>query len=161
VAEPAFQHAGEEQLGQVDRDDHVQLQHVVLALPVELGEPAVEAVAGVVDQHVDRPAGGGDAAPQLLGGAVGDQVEHGDLDGDAVAVDQLALQRPQPVLAPGHQEEAGAAAGQLAGEVGPQPAGGAGDQRVPSLQGAACHPLLLVRCRRPEGHGRLTHNHRN
>jgi hypothetical protein len=133
VAEPAFQHAGEEQLGQVDRDDHVQLQHVVLALPVELDEPAVEAVAGVVDQHVDRPAGVGGVASQPFGGAVGDQVEHGDLDRDAVAVDQLALQRPQPVLAPGHQGQPGAAAGQLAGQIGSQPAGGARDQRVPSL----------------------------
>jgi hypothetical protein len=52
-----------------------------------------------------------------------------------VAVDQLALQRPQPVLAPDHQHEAGAAAGQLTGEVGAELAGRSRNQPVPSLQG--------------------------
>jgi len=88
------------------------------------------------------------AAPELLGGAVGGQVQGDDVDRDAVALDQLPLQRPQPVLAPRDQRDVGAAAGQLAGEVGPEPAGRARDQRMPSLQrGSAAHRFLLVAVR--------------
>ena len=50
------------------------------------------------------------------------------------------------------QHEAGAAAGQLTGEVGAEPAGRSRDQRVPSLQGGAAHdPLLSSRIKFASG----------
>jgi hypothetical protein len=96
---------------------------VALAFPVQPAELAVEAVAGVVDQHVHRAAGARGRRQELVRGASSGQVEHHHLDPHAVAAAKLRLQLPEPLLAPGDQGEVGAAGGKLAGEVGPEPAG--------------------------------------
>jgi hypothetical protein len=97
----------------------------------------------LLTQHVHRAAGARGRRQELVGGAGSGQVEHHHLDPHAVAAGQLSFQCPELVLAPGHQRQAGPGAGQLAGEVGPEAAGRALHQRVPSLQNVVSHGLFL------------------
>ena len=116
-------------------DEHVE--HRLLLLDGVLEEAVLEAEAGVVDQELDGPLAVGE--PRLDGGALGpvDEIGHQDLHLDVVRRPQLLGHGGEAGLVAGHQHEAVATGGELAGEFEADAGGRAGHEcrsHAPSKQ---------------------------
>src|SRR5699024_9042892 len=117
-------------------------QLLLMVLDPDLQESAPQPVAGIVDQEGDRFDGVGQAQGDLLQLLPVGEVSGQHLHTDVVDIADLLGDGAQAVLVTIDQHEVVSGAGQLPGELQPQPRGGPGDECVrhgPSLR-------LLARC---------------
>ena len=122
-------HAGKEARLEVHQGLDVQPDHPDLALALLLGEGAEPAVARVVHQHLDvEPELADRRGERVARGGLG-EVGADHLGADVVGAGELRGQRGEPVLAPGDEGDAVAAAREAAGDLLADPRGGAGDER--------------------------------
>ena len=111
-------------MGKLDQRAAIEVDHLPLALAVQLGETAGQAEAGVVDQQLDMFAVGGEVGHQPVGRAGQAQIRS-----DRAGIAKLGRQRVEPILAAGDEHQPLALGRQLPGEIDAQPGRGAGDQR--------------------------------
>jgi hypothetical protein len=120
-------HGGQHPLGQVDDRGHVDGDQLQVVLKGDVaGEVAVDADPGVEGHRVQRPVEPGHRQPEPLHLVVGRQVGPDRLDLGAVA-DQGRLGRRQLVVL-GGDDDVEVVLDELAGQLQPDPAGGAGDK---------------------------------
>ena len=114
---------------ELDERAHVQVDHAQLRGQVARGQRSRLAVAGVVDQHVDRQPPGLDQAGELP--AAGDRAEVvGDgCRGDFVVPGQSGGDLLQGVLGARGQDEVVPVPRKAIGQVDADPTGGSGDER--------------------------------
>ncbi len=121
-------HAGQEQAAEVGEGFDVGADHRHLGAWVAGVHRPDRAEPGRVHEHGHREPAFGDRGGEAVARRLAGQVGGCDLDPHAVGIAQLAGQRLQAVLAPGHQRHPVAAPGELPGDRAADARGGAGDQ---------------------------------
>jgi hypothetical protein len=123
-----FEHAGQQQGGQLCERRHVDLDHFELALNAELRDGTMGAEAGVVHQDVYVNVLLCQRLRDLAGTAWLAQVSGQSLRGGAVLRGEFVRQLTQLVLAASDQYQLRAVAGVKPGQFPPDPGRSAGNQ---------------------------------
>jgi hypothetical protein len=140
-ATAALQPGTDQQLGQRERSDHVDLERPPHVFDGVFLGPAAGCDAGVVDDDVHAiPDGSGEPAAILLAGDVSSYSPAADLLG----------QRPQAILAAGRDDNLSPGPGQHPGKAGAEAGRGAGHDRHLPIQTEAVDRTHLPRL---SGHG--------
>ncbi len=127
AARAALDHRREEQPRERDEVRHVERHHRLVDPGIVVHERAELPESGVVHEHVDLVAGGGDFVVERLRGA--GRAEVVDEDGGLrAAASKLVGEGVQPVFGAGGEEDVGAVAGELPREGFADAARGAGDE---------------------------------
>ena len=128
---PARDHAGKHGLHRVDRAEIVDAHDALELFDVGVGEGAVRADPGVVDQDVDRAERPLDLADRALDVVAARDVGHGD----RAATSGLLKDRIELIFGPGDETELSAALRGFSRDRAADPARGSGDdgdRRVPT-----------------------------
>ena len=127
--EPARHHSRQHQPRQLRQRDDIDLQQREFLLCRVFVEFAVEAEAGVVDQHVDGQIGGTHCVVQLLCCTGAAQIAGEYVHGHLVALAQFVGQLLQPLFVACHQDQIVMVFRQQPGEFFAQAGRCAGNQR--------------------------------
>ena len=121
---------GQEQPGQSNHGEHVELHHVQVFRQRIFFEGAAQAIAGIVDEDADVVAFGAAPVIYILGRPGEGEVKGQKVGSHVVTGSDLACQLAQEVFGAGHEQDIEAAGGQLAGHRPADTFAGAGDQSI-------------------------------
>jgi len=144
VAVRAREHRLGEAVRQLGEREDVELHLSRDALPRHVDEEGVHGAACVVDEHVDVFPGAFGRVPQFLGRAGLREIEHDDVDRDAVFVCELLRERVEVLLASRRDDQVRAARGERPRERRAEPARRAGDEGRAPFQIEVRHAATLA-----------------
>jgi hypothetical protein len=126
---PPGQHAGQTQAGELRQGKDVDVEEPILLVGVSIGEGALRAESGAVDQQIDRHLAVAHGLEHFAGGAIPAQIGGDHLDADGAIGAEGAGGLAQHRLTPGDEDQVVIALGQKPGHGLANAGGCAGHQR--------------------------------